>query len=127
QDIPDAPSATKPDEPPPLPAAPVPVPDESPAKPAENVPPIPETAPPRTGDIPASEPEPDYPKPRINIKTVPEGSATKGEAEQNLDPVFTVNVNQVIIPVRVTDDSGRMTPGLWPRIFRFSKTAFSKK
>jgi len=127
QDIPDAPSATKPDEPPPLPAAPVPVPDESPAKPAENVPPIPETAPPRTGDIPASEPEPDYPKPPINIKTVPEGSATKGEAEQNLDPVFTVNVNQVIIPVRVTDDSGRMTPGLVAKDFQVFENGVQQK
>src|SRR6185437_7899110 len=117
----------KPDEPPPLPAAPVPVPDESPAKPAENVPPIPETAPPRTGDIPASEPEPDYPKPRINIKTVPEGSATKGEAEQNLDPVFTVNVNQVIIPVRVTDDSGRMTPGLVAKDFQVFENGVQQK
>jgi VWFA-related protein len=126
-DIPDAPSATKPDEPPPLPAAPVPAPSEFPAQPTENVPPIPKTEPPRTSDIPPSEPEPDYPKPPINIKTVPEGTATKEEPEQNLDPVFTVNVNQVIIPVRVTDDSGRMTPGLVAKDFQVFENGVQQK
>lgn len=127
EDIPDAPSSIKPDEPPPLPAAPVLVPDESTAQPTENLPPMPKTAPPRTDDIPPSEPEPDYPKPPINIKTVPEGGATKEEPAQNLDPVFHVNINQVIIPVRVTDDSGHPAEGLLAKDFQVFENGVQQK
>jgi VWFA-related protein len=49
----------------------------------------------------------------LNITTVPEGEATKekpGAQEQLLRIVL--NVNQVIVPVRVTNDSGLMVNGL---------------
>jgi len=49
----------------------------------------------------------------MNIKTVPEGGATKDQpgAQEELYKIVT-GVNQVIVPVRVTDESGHLVSGL---------------
>jgi VWFA-related protein len=57
-------------------------------------------------------------KPPSNVNTVPEGGATgeKGGAQEQLYKIVK-NVNQVMLPVRVTDGSGRMVNGLLSRDF----------
>ena len=90
QDIPDAPSAVRP--PPPAPPAPPP------------------NQPPPEGSTPAEQPPP------FNIKTVPEGGASPDGNTQDLYRI-RVPVNAVLVPVRVTDDSGRLVNGLQPKDF----------
>ena len=57
-------------------------------------------------------------KPPLNVKTVPEGGASseKSGAQETLYKIVR-NVNQVMIPVRVTDDSGRIVNGLLSKDF----------
>ena len=54
----------------------------------------------------------------MNVKTVPAGGATDegGPANEELFKLRT-NVNQVVVPVMVKDDSGRMVNGLLARDF----------
>jgi VWFA-related protein len=52
----------------------------------------------------------------LNVKTVPQGGATKLGSE-DLDNLIRVNVNQVIVPVTVKDDGGHLVPGLLPKDF----------
>jgi hypothetical protein len=105
-DIPDAPSAVRP--PLPFPSTPPGSAPEAPL-PASSEPPSsqPTAAPPSTPG------EPPQPAPPLNIKTVPQGGATQGH-EGSSDELFKItrNVNQVLVPVRVTGDSGRMVDGL---------------
>jgi VWFA-related protein len=56
--------------------------------------------------------------PPVNVKTVPEGGATAetGGAQDELYKIVK-NVNQVMLPVRVTDGSGHMVNGLLPKDF----------
>lgn len=56
--------------------------------------------------------------PPINIRTVPEGAATKGQGDTQ-EQLFTItkNVNQVLIPVLVKDENGRMVSGLGSKDF----------
>jgi len=107
QDIPDAPSAVQP--PPPTP--PAPAPEEAKPEPSQPEP---------TPAAPANEPPPSSDTtqgsaPPFNVTTVPEGSgtATKPQtpAQEELYRIRR-NVNQVIVPVRVTDESGRLVSGL---------------
>ena len=120
EDIPDAPSATRP-MPPPEPPSPRPG-----ANPDEQTPPnappadnsgagvttgskeLPRTAPDSTQEKPA-------PPPMPPVKTVPAGSAPK-----DLETGYTlprVTVNLVLVPVSVKDDDGRLVAGLLPKNF----------
>jgi VWFA-related protein len=121
QSIPDAPSASRPPQPfpTPPPAEPQGVPpSETPA--AE---PVPENAaPPSTANPapPNTESNSNPPPHPVDVKTVPEGGATPDTAPAGAqDELFKIsrNVNQVIVPVRVTDDSGRLVSGLLPKDF----------
>lgn len=118
QDIPDAPSASKPVQqfPPPTAAAPGPPSPDQPA-PADQGP---STEP----------PNPSAPAP--NIKTVPEGGATPAPASDTntRDQLFTIirNVNFVAVPVTVKDkNSGRMVPGLLPGDFTVLEDGVKQK
>jgi VWFA-related protein len=106
-DIPDAPSTVKP---------PQPFPNAPPAGSAGNAAPLPE-APAEQPTAPPSEP-PAEPPPLPKVTTVPQGGATPSN-DNSGDQLYkiVVNTNQVLIPVRVTDDSGRNVDGLLPADF----------
>ena len=121
QDIPDAPSASRPPQP--FPTTPPVEPQGAPA-----------TEPPSVDQPPSgNEPPPSYAKPApsaaedattppphpLDVKTVPEGGATPDAGSSSQDELFKItrNVNQVIVPVRVTDDSGHLVNGLLPKDF----------
>ena len=119
QDIPDAPSASRPfpNAPPPGSAPPSQVPQHR--APQDQVPP-PNQAPP-TSSSPTEEPiyAPGVaPAPPFNVKTVPQGGATAEHPSGN-DELYRIvaNVNQVLVPVMVKDDSGRLVNGLLSRDF----------
>lgn len=120
QDIPDAPSATRPPQP--FPAT---IPDEPQGPPANQAPPGEQTPPPNEAppsSAPAPTPVPQEgtaePPPPFKVTTVPEGStsAQPSAAEGELYKLV-VNVNQVVVPVRVTDESGHLVNGLLARDF----------
>ena len=121
QEIPDAPSASRP---------PQPFPTTPPVEPQGT----PTTEPPPVEQSPSgNEPPPSYAKPApsatddtisppphpLDVKTVPEGGATPDAGSSSQDELFKItrNVNQVIVPVRVTDDSGHLVNGLLPKDF----------
>lgn len=125
QDVPDAPSTVQP----PPPAFPSTPPVETPHPPANDAPPNsqspenpgpppssgsqqPASAPSAARDSQSEQETPGGPPP-FKITTVPQGGAT-GEQSGVQEPTYTVpvNVNQVLVPVRVTDDSGRLISGL---------------
>ncbi len=116
QDIPDAPS--------PQPGAgvapaPSPIPDAVPPSPipgANQPAPSGDTAPDVRSPATRSEEENSIPAPPLNIKTVPQGGATPApnDAQEQLFKL-SVNVNQVMIPVRVTTSSGHLVDGLLPK------------
>jgi VWFA-related protein len=115
QDIPDAPSASRPFPNPPLQG---PAPQNQ--TPPEQAPPPPNQAPPTSS---SSTEDPVYapgvaPAPPFNVTTVPEGGAPAGQTAGS-DELFkiTVNTNQVVVPVMVKDDSGRLVNGLFSRDF----------
>ena len=112
QNIPDAPSAVQPPKPAPEPEPPQePTPqDQTPAAPATTEPPPQEAAP----DNSQKSPE----RPPINIRTVPEGGATK-ESQAAHEQLFTLTtrVDQVLVPVTVKDDSGHLVNGLLAKDF----------
>ena len=121
QEIPDAPSASRPPQP--FPAAP-PVepqgqpPSEAPA--AEQGPSGNEAPPSSANPAPsATEDRMTEPPHPLDVKTVPEGGATPDAGSASQAELFKItrNVNQVIVPVRVTDDSGRLVNGLLPKDF----------
>ena len=121
QDIPDAPSASRPPQPFPTtpPAEPEGIPpSETPA--TEQAPPgneaPPSSAKPAPFPTDNNSTEPPHP---VDVKTVPEGGATPDAGSSSQDELFKItrNVNQVIVPVRVTDDSGRLVNGLLPKDF----------
>src|SRR5712691_7446913 len=118
QEIPDAPSATRPAQP--FPTTP-PV-----AKPEA---PPPNTAPPRTGS-PATEPEQPAPAPAppLKVTTVPQGGATQ-EGASTQDDLYKIstNVNFVLVPVTVKDDSGRLISGLLPKDFSVYEDGVKQK
>jgi VWFA-related protein len=106
QGMPDAPSAVQP----PAPAVENPLPKagngERPAAPtpAEN------QAPPREGEPTTTNPATPLP---LNIRTVPEGGATKEQADaQEKLFTFSTGVNYVLVPVTVKDESGHLVNGL---------------
>jgi VWFA-related protein len=120
QEIPDAPSASRPPQP--FPSTP-PEPQGAPTSeaPATEQPPSGNEAPPSTAK-PAPSPTADNATPPphpLEVKTVPEGGAPPDGSSSSQDELFKItrNVNQVIVPVRVTDDSGRLVNGLLPKDF----------
>jgi VWFA-related protein len=117
--IPDAPSAVQPPKPVPEPAPPPEpaAPDQTPVAPATNEPP-PESAAPDTSPNPVR-------KPPINIRTVPEGGATQdSEGLYKLPPVY---INQVMVPVTVKDESGRLMNGLLAKDFNVLENGKKQK
>ena len=119
QDVPDAPSASKPPEQ--LPTTPPPV--QRPATPPEKTPadnPLPpRTAPPTeepasTPEAPQTSPPPGTP----SAETTPE-SGTAGLVGASRNELFKIvtNVNFVLVPVTVKDYDGRLVAGLLPRDF----------
>ena len=115
QDIPDAPSAVQP-PPPQFPSNPEPQappareePPQQPKLPASDAPPTsssPASANTDEGAVP--------PPPPMKITTIPEGSAPRTELPGPQGDLFklTVNINQVIVPVRVTNENGQLVSGL---------------
>lgn len=123
EEIPDAPSASRPIPPPappsPRPGAdeentpPAPTPDDSGAGVTTGSKELPRTAPngaPSANDTPA-------PPPMPPVRTVPAGSVPK-DSETGID-LYTIRVitNLVLLPVTVTDNAGRLVGGLLPKDF----------
>jgi VWFA-related protein len=112
QDIPDAPSATRPvpqfpDAPPAAKPEPPPPPNQAPPGEANNT----------QGDNPAPQPEATTTPPAFNVKTVPPGTAQEATGADDKIFKITVPVNDVLVPVRVTDQSGRLVSGLFSKDF----------
>jgi VWFA-related protein len=115
-DIPDAPSATRPVPPPPPPSVRPgadDLPDSPPAADANGAGSSSSTELPRYAPD-AGEPN-TAPPPMPPIKTVPSGSVPK-----DLDTGFTLTTftNLVLVPVMVKDSDGRLLPGLQPKDFK---------
>lgn len=121
EDIPDAPSATRPVPPPPPPSPrpganediPDPPPaDNSGAGPASS-----------SKEMPRSAPDTNYdnsvkPPPMPPVTTVPAGSVPKDlETGQDLNYTITVNPTFVMVPVTIKDSEGRLVSGLLPKDF----------
>jgi VWFA-related protein len=102
QNVPDAPSATKPST---FPSSGATVPSR-PVSPSDQQP---ATPPPATDQQQES-----APPPSSQVKTVPSGTATKGQSSghDELETTIRVNVNFVLVPVTVKDDTGRPIYGL---------------
>jgi len=122
QDIPDAPSASRPPQP--FPNAPPVEPEGTPpseASPEAGKTPSGNDAPPSSGNPAPSAPENQSTEPPhpLDVKTVPEGGAAPDAGSSSQDALYklSVNVNEVVVPVRVTDDSGRLVNGLLPKDF----------
>jgi VWFA-related protein len=121
QNIPDAPSAVQPPKPVPEPVPP-PEPasqDQTPAAPGTNEPP-PQSAAPDTSPNPVE-------KPPINIRTVPQGGATKDTGGQEDFFKITVQANQVMVPITVKDESGRLVSGLLAKDFNVLENGKKQK
>ncbi len=117
QDIPDAPSAVRPPQPAPIPA-------ETPDHPRQENPPQNDTPPPTqpqnqagTDDSPEAPPPP-WPgaNGRTSSSSGQPSAAQKPKGQDDLYK-FVVTTNEVIVPVRVTDDSGARLDGLLPNDF----------
>ncbi len=120
QNIPDAPSASRPF--PSIPPTGSGQPDEaSPDQAAPTQAPLPANQAPPTSSTPAEDPvyAPGVsPVPPFKVTTVPAGGATgdRGPGSEELYKIVA-NVNQVLVPVMVKDDSGRLVNGLLSRDF----------
>jgi VWFA-related protein len=103
QDIPDAPSATRPPQP-----FPTNLPPARPETPPEQ--------PPATGQPASTESGAAPPMPPV--KTVPPGSAP-ADGVNTRDDLYTITVttNFVLVPVTVKDDAGHLVDGLLPKDF----------
>jgi len=120
QYIPDAPSASRP-----FPSVPSTGNGQPNQPPAEQAPPDQPTLPanqaPHTSSAPADDPvyAPGVsPVPALKVTTAPPGSvpADRGPGGEELYKIVA-NVNQVLVPVMVKDDSGRLVNGLLSRDF----------
>jgi VWFA-related protein len=115
QSIPDAPSAVQP-PPAPMPNLPPTPGSEGQQLQAPAQQPLPNQPPPR--EAAPLDDEPAGTRPPLNIKTVPQGGAT-GSSADSQDQFFRIthNVNQVIVPVTVTSETGRLVNDLMPEDF----------
>ena len=120
--IPDAPSATRP-VPPPEPASPRPGADQS-GQPdgSDNAESSsrssPEEAPHSAPDLPAPNTGQTPPPPMPEVKTVPAGSVPRDkETGQDVGYTIRTTANVVLVPVTVNDEDGRMVNGLLPGDF----------
>jgi VWFA-related protein len=119
EDIPDAPSATRPIPPPPPPSArEAAEEDAKPDTPPTDVPSAGTSS--TSRDIPRSTPDGSEqpPPPMPPVKTVQAGSVPK-DVETGEDVGFTIShhVNMVLVPVTVKDRDGRLVGGLQPKDF----------
>jgi VWFA-related protein len=113
ESIPDAPSAVQP----PQPAPQAPPPETNPPQPQSQAPqPAPANEPPPRQGTPI-ERTPATPPP-VNVRTLPQGGATKQDSGTQ-EQLFTIvkNINQVLVPVTVKDESGRLVNGLLAKDF----------
>ena len=119
QDIPDAPSATRPPQS--FPTTPPAVQPEAP--PANEEPPS-ETNPakPSSSDADAQRPPAVTPL----ATTVPSRSPERTGAQEELYKIVS-NVNQVVVPVMVKDDSGHLINGLLPKDFSVLEDGVKQK
>jgi VWFA-related protein len=112
-EIPDAPSATRPAQPLPPPAQP-----EAPP---------PNTAPPGSAS-PAPQPDQPAPPTPLKVTTIPQGGATQaGTSTQDELYKISTNVNFVLVPVTVKDDTGRLVDGLLPKDFSVYEDGVKQK
>ena len=132
QNIPDAPSAVQPPKPVPETAPPQePAPQDQPAPTPSASEPRPQNTAPASNE-PPSQAAPDtspnpVQKPPINIRTVPEGGATKNTGDQEDFFKITVQANQVMVPVTVKDESGRLVSGLLAKDFNVLENGKKQK
>jgi VWFA-related protein len=129
-DVPDAPSATRP----------IPPPEAPSPRPGVNEDDIPLAPPPdnsgagtsSSNDLPRSAPDsapanPIPPPPMPPVKTVPAGSVPKDlDTGEELYKI-PVTVNLVLVPVMVTDADGRLIGGLQPRDFNVLENGQAQK
>lgn len=123
ENIPDAPSATRPPQPFPAPTAP-----------AANPPATDQTAPagtpvPATNEAPSAEPPSTSPAPSPAVKTVGSGKETPYSTNTR-DEIYTLkrSVSFVAVPVTVKDKtSGRMVDGLLPQDFEVLENGVRQK
>src|SRR6266581_7076393 len=110
ESIPDAPSTVQPPQPTPQ----LPPPDTN-AQP-QTLAPAPQNEPPPREATPVQT-NPATPPP-VNVRTVPQGGATKQDSGTQ-EELFTIvrNINQVLVPVTVKDESGRLVNGLLAKDF----------
>ena len=122
QSIPDAPSTVQPAKPLPSPpphtqqGPPENAPPEQPQPPQQQAP----TQEPPDQQAPSSAaPQGTGQKPPVNIRTVPEGGATKEQQQGQEEDYFhlIVRTNQVMVPVTVADEDGRLVSGLTSKDF----------
>jgi VWFA-related protein len=127
QDVPDAPSASRPAQP--FPSTPAPE-RPQPAPPEENPP---ANAAPPSSESPAeprTQPNEAAPAPPMPpVKTVPEGGGANPEAANAHDQIYTLkaNVNFVVVPVSVKDENGHMVDGLLPTDFTVLEDGIKQK
>jgi len=124
EDIPDAPSASRPVPPPALPTSSPPADqgappessstDEPPPQPKETAPTVNE--PPHS--VPGDADQKTSPPPMPPVKTVPEGSVPT-DTDSTREDLFKISVvlNYVTVPVTVKDNDGRLVAGLLPKDF----------
>jgi VWFA-related protein len=118
-DIPDAPSASRPPQPFPSTA-----PTAEPDVPTANEEPPSETNP---GKSPSRDVDVKTPQPATPLATsVPPRSQPRTGAEDELYKIVS-NVNQVVVPVLVKDDSGRLINGLLPKDFSVYEDGIKQK
>jgi len=119
-DIPDAPSASRPPQP--FPSTP---PTAEPEAPPANEEPPSENNP---GKLPSRDVDvktPPQPAP-LATTTVPPRSQARSGAEDELYKIVA-NVNQVVVPVLVKDESGRLINGLLPKDFSVYEDGVKQK
>lgn len=130
QNIPDAPSTVQPAKPLPTPPASTEPPPASSQAPGEETPPQAPTQSRPPAEQNTNAPQTASPKqPPINIRTVPQGGASsetgvEGGQPYTLPPVV---VNQVLVPVTVTDDNGHLVSGLTAKDFTMLENGQKQK
>src|SRR5256885_9581348 len=117
QGIPDAPSAVQPAKPAPENPPAAEEQQQAPPPPASEAQPAPRSDEATPAPVPGTNPNPGTPPP-INIRTVPQGGATQ-PASTGQEEFFKISVttNQVMVPVTVKDESGRLVNGLSAKDF----------